>query len=64
MNLGGFGPRGVNAIVARMECAIIYRFGLRRLIWRRWVLRRLHHRACLPQTSGTAVEEGQTPRSE
>jgi hypothetical protein len=25
-----------------------YRFGIRRLMWRRWVLRRLRQRACLP----------------
>lgn len=56
MLLGDFGPRGINAIVARMECAIIYRFGLRRLMWRRWVLRRLRRRACLPDTSPTATE--------
>ncbi|MGW0215593.1 hypothetical protein ACWDXH_14505 [Micromonospora chokoriensis] len=56
MLLGDFGPRGINAIVARMECAIIYRFGLRRLMWRRWVLRRLRQRACLPETSPTTPE--------
>ncbi|WP_328654514.1 hypothetical protein OG598_12140 [Micromonospora sp. NBC_00330] len=56
MLLGDFGPRGINAIVARMECAIIYRFGLRRLMWRRWVLRRLRHRACLPVTPRTTAE--------
>ncbi|MEU7590772.1 hypothetical protein AB0A95_31335 [Micromonospora sp. NPDC049230] len=56
MLLGDFGPRGINAIVARMECAIIYRFGLRRLMWRRWVLRRLQQRACLPETSTTTPE--------
>lgn len=49
MNLGDFGPRGIQHIVARMECAIIYRFGVRRLMWRRWVLHRLHRRACLPE---------------
>ncbi|WP_433132593.1 hypothetical protein ACQPWW_13580 [Micromonospora sp. CA-240977] len=56
MLLGDFGPRGINAIVARMECAIIYRFGLRRLMWHRWVLLRHSHRACLPETSSNAVE--------
>ncbi|MFB9238121.1 hypothetical protein ACFFWC_21625 [Plantactinospora siamensis] len=56
MLLGDFGPRGINAIVARMECAIIYRFGLRRLMWRGWVLHRLRRRACLPDTSPTTVE--------
>jgi hypothetical protein len=29
MNLGDFGPRGIDRIVARMECAVIYRFGFR-----------------------------------
>jgi hypothetical protein len=47
MNLGDFGLRGTQHIVARMECAIIYRFGIRRLMWRRWVLHRLRRRACL-----------------
>ncbi|MHA4945687.1 hypothetical protein ACX27O_00045 [Micromonospora sp. SD19] len=56
MLLGDFGPRGINAIVARMECAIIYRFGLRRLMWRRWVLRRLRQRACLPETLPNTAE--------
>lgn len=27
-------PRGIQNIVARMECAIIYRIGIRRLMWR------------------------------
>lgn len=49
MNLGDFGPRGTQHIVARIECAIIYRFGIRRLMWRRWVLDRLRRRACLPE---------------
>lgn len=48
MNLGDFGPRGTQRIVAQMECAIIYRFGIRRLMWRRWVLHRLRRRACFP----------------
>lgn len=43
MNLGDFGPRGIDRIIARMECAVIYRFGFRRLMWRRWVLHRLRH---------------------
>jgi hypothetical protein len=49
MNLGDFGPRGIDRIVARMECAVIYRFGFRRLMWRRWVLHRLRRRDCLPE---------------
>ncbi|MEV4415594.1 hypothetical protein [Catellatospora sp. NPDC049609] len=49
MNLGNFGPRGVEVIVARMERAVIYRFGLRRLMWRRWVIQRLRRRSCLPE---------------
>lgn len=47
MNLGDFGLRGTQHIVARMERAMIYRFGIRRLMWRRWVLQRLRRRACL-----------------
>ena len=41
MNLGDFGPRGVDAIAARMERACRYRFGLRRMMWSGLVLRRL-----------------------
>jgi hypothetical protein len=41
MNLRGFGPRGVEAVAARMERACRYRFGLRRLMWRRWVSKRI-----------------------
>ncbi|WP_146164353.1 hypothetical protein [Pseudosporangium ferrugineum] len=41
MNLGGFGPRGVDIIVARMERACRYRFGIRRLMWSGLVMRRL-----------------------
>lgn len=52
MNLGDFGPRGIDRIVARMECAVIYRFGFRRLMWRRWVLHRLRRRDCLPKAPG------------
>jgi hypothetical protein len=44
MNLGDFGPRGVQHIVARMEYAIIYRFGVRRLLWRGWILSALRRR--------------------
>lgn len=52
MNLGDFGPRGIDRIVARMECAVVYRFGFRRLMWRRWVLHRLRRRDCLPEARG------------
>ncbi len=48
MVLGDVGPRGVDQIVTRMELAVIYRFGLRRLMWRRWTMRRLRRRGCLP----------------
>jgi hypothetical protein len=41
MNLGDFGPRGVDAIAARMERACGYRFGLRRMMWSSLVLRRI-----------------------
>jgi hypothetical protein len=44
MNLGDFGPRGVEHIVARMECAIAYRFGVRRLMWRGWIFWALRRR--------------------
>ena len=54
MNLVDFGPRGIEGIVARMECAIIYRFGIRRLMVRPWVLHRLRRRACIPEHAGRA----------
>ena len=41
MNLGSFGPRGVEAIAARLERACQYRFGLRRLMWPSLVRSRL-----------------------
>jgi hypothetical protein len=41
MNLIDFGPRGVTVIAARLEWASRYRFGLRRLMWSSWVLRRV-----------------------
>ena len=56
MVLIDFGPRGIDAVVARMECAILYRFGLRRMMWRKWVLGRLRHQECLPRTSRVGVE--------
>jgi hypothetical protein len=43
MLLGDFGPRGTQEIFARLEQAINYRFGLRRLMWPALVLRRLAH---------------------
>jgi hypothetical protein len=33
MNLHDFGPRGLDTIVARMEHACRYRFGIRQLMW-------------------------------
>lgn len=51
MNLQGFGPRGVEIIAARMEHACRYRFGLRRLMWGRWVaarVRRWEQRSAVP----------------
>jgi hypothetical protein len=53
MNLGDFGPRGVEKILIRMETAVTYRFGLRRLMWRRWVLHRLRQRGRIPAPRGT-----------
>jgi hypothetical protein len=41
MNLKGFGPGDAGPIAARMEYACRYRFGLRRILWRGWVLRRI-----------------------
>lgn len=48
MVLGDVGPRDVDQIVARLEFAVIYRFGYRRLMWQRWTVRRLRRRGCLP----------------
>ncbi|WP_068923830.1 hypothetical protein [Planobispora rosea] len=48
MVLGDIGLQGVHHIVARMEVAVSYRFGPRRLMGRRWTLRRLRWRGCLP----------------
>lgn len=47
MNLSGFGPGDVNGLVQAVQCAVIYRFGWRRLFpdwWRTW---RLKQRGCL-----------------
>jgi hypothetical protein len=57
MNLGEFGPRGIDRIAARLECALSYRFGWRRLMWRRWVLQRLRQRACLSPAPNLARPE-------
>lgn len=48
MVLGDTGSESVDHIVGRMEIAVIYRFGYRRLMWRRWTVRRLRRRGCLP----------------
>jgi hypothetical protein len=56
MVLGSFGPRGIPEVISRVECAVAYRFGIRRLMWRRWVLRRVRTRGRLEtgQPPGTA----------
>jgi hypothetical protein len=51
MILGDFGPRGTQEIFARLEQAIHYRFGLRRIIWSALVLRRLGHEADRPENT-------------
>lgn len=65
MVLGDFGPRGISDIVTRMECAVAYRFGLRRLMWRRWVLWRLRRRGHLsaPATPTPAIGKQLPPSS-
>ncbi|MEV4086333.1 hypothetical protein ACGFJC_53970 [Nonomuraea fuscirosea] len=55
MVLGDAGSLNVDRIVARMEIAIIYRFGYRRLMWRRWTLRRLRRRGCLQRSEKSVV---------
>jgi hypothetical protein len=62
MNLGDFGPRGIDRIVSRMECAVIYRFGFRRLMWRRWALRRLRRRDCLTEAAGSEGKGSESHR--
>lgn len=47
MVLGSFGLRDTAEIVTRMNCAVGYRFGIRRLMWRAWVRQRLHARGCI-----------------
>jgi hypothetical protein len=42
MVLGDFGPRGTAEIITRLEHAIAFRFGIRRLTLRRFALRRLN----------------------
>lgn len=41
MNLGDFGPRGYGYILAKLQLAISYRFGVRRLLWASVVQRRI-----------------------
>ncbi|MBL7255361.1 hypothetical protein [Paractinoplanes lichenicola] len=41
MVLKDFGPREVGAIATRFQLATRYRFGVRRLMWSSWVLRRI-----------------------
>ncbi|MGR6919809.1 hypothetical protein ACU635_36725 [[Actinomadura] parvosata] len=60
MVLGDAGSLDVDQIVARMEIAVSYRFGYRRLMWRRWTLRRLQRRGCL-QRSGKSVVTHELP---
>jgi hypothetical protein len=55
MVLGDAGSQGVDQIVARMEIAVIYRFGYRRLMWRRWAIRRLRRRGCLPGSEKSVI---------
>jgi hypothetical protein len=58
MVLGDFGPRGMSDIITRMERAVPYRFGLRRLMWRRWVMTRLRTTGCLPEPEGLIPASG------
>jgi len=61
MVLGSFGPRGIPEIITRMEHAVHYRFGIRRLMWRRWILRRLRTRGCLPSHQQPGAPPGPLP---
>src|SRR3954447_22288011 len=46
MNLSGFGPGDVSGTIKTLECAVAYRFGLRRLLSGWVVRRRLRARGC------------------
>jgi len=48
MVLDGFGPSSAAPAIAALEAAIAYRFGLRRLLWPRFVARRLRGRSLYP----------------
>ncbi|MFI7131286.1 hypothetical protein ACIBQ1_36765 [Nonomuraea sp. NPDC050153] len=56
MVLGYTDPQGVDQIVARVEFAVIYRFGYRRLMWRRWALWRLRRRGCLESFDAIVID--------
>ncbi|MER7369082.1 hypothetical protein [Nonomuraea wenchangensis] len=53
MVLGDARTQDVDQIVARMQVAVIYRFGLRRIMWRWWTVRRLRRRGCLPSSQNS-----------
>jgi hypothetical protein len=59
MNLNGFGPRSAAPAVTAVEAALVYRFGLRRLLPRVLVARRLNKRGLYPP-AGDPVEAAQT----
>jgi hypothetical protein len=48
MNLGSFGPGDVGPVISALECAVSYRFGLRRLLPSRLLRKRLKARGCMP----------------
>jgi hypothetical protein len=47
MNLGAFGPGDLAPQLRKLECAVAYRFGIRRLLFSPLLRRRLESRGCL-----------------
>jgi hypothetical protein len=64
MVLGSFGPRDTAAIIARMNCAIGYRFGARRVMWRPWLRQRLRARGCVKADPPIGANPSIAPVSE
>ncbi|MEU7383207.1 hypothetical protein AB0A91_25050 [Streptomyces sp. NPDC042207] len=60
MNLNGFGPGNQQGLISRMEHAIGYRFGLRRLLPAPLVRRSLKHYGYLPRPGepGSSTDAG------
>jgi|GEM_PF-1746109 len=57
MNLNGFGPGDLQDVVTTMECALGYRFGVRRLL-PQWAMRRLLQRCGCLDKPGVRAASG------